>query len=1006
MKNPSDTSADADPQWDAGQVDPDDSEHGFLLALDMNGSSSTSPGQKPYRRHRTKPTPAEPGSSKSSSAWFSWSKLAFAAALVAVASLVIITAVSMGGSSQSERTTALPESLDFLQANSSQGLRLSSSVIPRHYDLEVTPDLETLGFHGTVDIALLITEPTYHIRFHALDLNLSNIYLAQGSTRLLPTRVVEDPPTQTFVLLFGTIVGVGDYRLSIDFDGVMGDGEPAGFYRSSYMDGSGQKHYLAITHFEPVFARMAFPCFDEPALKASFKITVCSALTALSNMPLNKTEPVGASGMSRYVFQKTPPQSTYLAAWGVSDYSRVEARTSSGIPVGVYAPSESINLTSFALDVATRSMEFFQKLYNYTLPVPKMDHFPVPDFTSEGMENWGLITYEDSLLLINRSSAPAQDLQASAMLIAHEIAHQWFGDLVTMAWWDDLWLNEGFAEFMQYKSVAALHPDWDLLSQFFVYEHLLAFEADESMFTHPIYLPVADPLLLPMLFDDVTYNKGASVIRMLEDWLESADGGHLSCGQFCRGLRQYLVQYAESTAQTANLWHALDAVGPEAHKGIVNDTMSGWISNPGFPVVLVSAQNGFVRLTQFRYTLWKDTNATEISSSWQIPVSYRILMDPHSSPTHATPAKTVLMNGHTTIMTPAPRNSLVLINRDRVGFYRVMFDSIDYYKQLSHWLKSSPSLFSPADRAGFLSDIWALATSNRLGLQLAMDITTFVAKDRDPTVWRTCISVFKQMDRLVGAHPFIEAWNQYKSSLVGPVAAEIGWGAFAATKSRSGSKPIPAHALSLLRSALIPYAITLGIPRVVSTGLELFDELLTGNLHDAPDEILPWIYSTAVMHSSNLTEAYYILWHLRESLPGDTVSPLAQTPLQALQNQTIKIIESGELRPQMIVPMLSSLAGAKHGASVVWSFFLSHADQFLSVSSNSASQAVEKCVSLLESAQQIRQAQDLVGGPDGWMDAEPGESGSRTGIRRGLERLVHSSKFKSVVLKGFKAHPE
>ncbi|KAI9197080.1 peptidase family M1-domain-containing protein [Polychytrium aggregatum] len=876
-------------------------------------------------------------------------------------------------------------------------VRLSPHVVPRHYTLDFRPDLRKLKFNGSVEIQVQVLEPVSVIRFHAVDLDISDVRLDGKAGPLWPKTAYINPQTETVDLTFASPVEPQDYVLAVRFRGTIKDRVPRGFYRSSYVDDNDVTHYLGVTDFEPNYARCAFPCFDEPALKAVFQISITSNLPVLSNMPVQSVSPAGKHRLQRFSFEPTPVQSTYLVAWAIGEMTRLESFTKSGMPVGVYTQPGNEEYGGFSLDIATKSTDYFAELFDYPLPVPKMDHFPVPDYISEGMENWGLVTYEDDLLMCDVEASPAEELQEIAMLITHEVAHQWFGNLVTMKWWDDLWLNEGFAEYMQYRSADKLYPAWDLLSQFFYYEHMSAFGVDDTRFTHPVAMPISDPKLLPTVFDTVTYNKGASIIRMLENWIESAtraDGA--PHGQFWHGLRHYIQKYALSTASTADLWQCLDDSASVLGENVVSTTMASWISKPGFPVVTVAFTEGHVELGQFRFTLWR--HAADEPSDWIIPVAYSVYsLDHDGKPALVQGPTTVLLSETTKVSIPQSDNTLLVVNPDRVGFYRTLFDSPEYYQKLARWLKSHPSAFSAADRAGALSDAWALALSNRLDIATAMSVSEFLAIDRDPTVWRTAIDVFERIDVIVGSRDpaLLALWKTTVRDWIKPLAAELGW------HERDDISSHQAHFDSLLRSAIIAYAVSLELPAIIAEGVKIYNVVVNNRNEEVSEHMVDLVYQAAICHAPDPHEVFETLLHPDDEMPGDPTEALGCVQLPELQTRLIKHIRSGKLRPQDVVPVLENLARTNpSGTHHVWEFLHRNPDRYLKTSRNVVKVLVEDCVARLEDPEQISQAFASVGGEGKWDVYHDDEPGATTAIRSGLERL-NAAKLSHAALKSY-----
>jgi aminopeptidase N len=370
-------------------------------------------------------------------------------------------------------------------------------------------------FDGTCDVDLRILEPTPFIVVHNLQLSTRLIALSSLDLGSVPVfdRAEYRPQEEYSVFYFANDIAPGQYRLSLGFNATLSR-SMEGFYSSRYTAPDGTDRFLATTQFEPTYARKAFPCLDEPGMKAVFEISIAveRGYHALSNMPVNNTKQVG--GLTEYNFNPTLTMSSYLVAFVVSDFESISTRTKNGINVSVYTKPSMTYLGKYALAAAAAMLDYYQTAYGIEFPLPKCDLIAIPDFQAGAMENWGLITFRDTALLYDPQSSTETSKERVAEVVAHELAHQWFGNLVTMKWWNDLWLNEGFAEFMEYKAVNAYEPNWKMLETFIPYDLVRALHADESAYTHSIALPVNNPNEINNIFDDISYGKGSSVLRL------------------------------------------------------------------------------------------------------------------------------------------------------------------------------------------------------------------------------------------------------------------------------------------------------------------------------------------------------------------------------------------------------------------------------------------------------------------------------------------------------------
>ena len=447
--------------------------------------------------------------------------------------------------------------------------RLPLTTRPRRYELLIAPDLDASTFSGEVVIALELTEPTDTIMLHAKALDVALVELRQGGAPVAAT-LTTDAELEQLVITADRALSAGDAVLELQFDGPISHGL-LGFYRSTYVDEAGADRVLAATQFEAPHARAAFPCFDEPEFKATFAITlvVADGLLALSNGPEIDRAQL-PDGNVRVRFGETIPMSTYLVAWVVGPLEVTEPVDAGGVAVRVaYVPGRG-HLTRFALDVGTFAITFFADYYGIAYPGEKCDLVALPDFSFGAMENLGCVTFRETRLLLDPDAVTLDEMSAAALTIVHEIAHMWFGDLVTMKWWNGIWLNEAFATFMEHLGVDAYKPEWKTWDEFAL-GRAAALDVDALENTRTVEYEVVTPEDADGMFDLLTYQKGGSVLRMLERWL-GADA-------FRAGVRHYLDRYQLANTETTDLWDALE----EATGKPVRRIMDTWIFQPGLP---------------------------------------------------------------------------------------------------------------------------------------------------------------------------------------------------------------------------------------------------------------------------------------------------------------------------------------------------------------------------------------------------------------------------------------
>ncbi|MBU6447833.1 M1 family metallopeptidase, partial [Patescibacteria group bacterium] len=472
---------------------------------------------------------------------------------------------------------------------SKNDILLASYVKPERYRIMMHPDLKKFTFAGEETIFLDIKKGTRNIELHAKELKIGGVELKTRKGSIYkPRKIVFNKKKETVDFLFSKTLAKGKYQLSLKFSGLLAE-KLHGLYRSAY-EHNGKVEYLATTQFESIFAREAFPCFDEPSHKAIFDVTliVPKGLHGISNtMPVAVKE--HSVGYEAIKFAPTPKMSTYLLAFIVGKFDYIEGKSKRGVVVRVFATPGKIQQAKFALEVAKKSLDFYEEYFAIKYPLPVLDLIAIPDFSAAAMENWGAITYREIALLVDSNNSSLAVKQRAAIVIAHEIAHQWFGNLVTMNWWTDLWLNEGFASYAEYMAVDHIFPEWNMWEQFMAGDYAVALELDALKNTHPIEVRINHPREIDEIFDDISYRKGASMIRMLADYIGPKN--------FQNGLRIYLKKHSYSNASTDDLWRAFES----ASGAPVGKIMSSWTKHPGFPFISARREGRFLAIEQRRF---------------------------------------------------------------------------------------------------------------------------------------------------------------------------------------------------------------------------------------------------------------------------------------------------------------------------------------------------------------------------------------------------------------------
>ncbi|VAI31885.1 unnamed protein product [Triticum turgidum subsp. durum] len=567
--------------------------------------------------------------------------------------------------------------------------RLPSFAAPRRYELFLRPDLVACTFSGSVAISVAVSAPTRFLVLNALDLSVNRTSIRFQA--LEPTEVVFFKDDGVLVLGFAKELPLGEGLLKMDFNGILND-QMRGFYRSKYQY-KGKERNMAVTQFESVDARRCFPCWDEPAFKAKFKLTleVPSELVALSNMPVGNATFAGPIKTVRYL--ESPPMSTYLVAIVVGLFEYVEGMTTKGTRVRVYTQIGKSNQGKFALDVGVKSLNLYKDYFDTPYPLPKLDMVAIPDFAAGAMENYGLVTYREVALLFDDKSSSASSRQSVAITVAHELAHQWFGNLVTMEWWTHLWLNEGFATWVSHLAVDSFFPQWNIWTQF-LDSTTTALRLDSLETSHPIEVEIHHASEVDQIFDAISYDKGASVIRMLQSYLGAE--------RFQKAMASYMKKYAFSNAKTEDLWAVLEKETGEP----VKDLMTIWTKQKGYPVINAKIKGNDIEIEQAQFLL----DGSSGSGMWIVPIT-------SGCGAYDTQKKFLLKLKRDKMVIGSQcgdrkkgGNFWTKLNINGTGFYRVKYDD-ELAAALQNALESKK--LSLMDKIGTVDDLYALSIARQ-----------------------------------------------------------------------------------------------------------------------------------------------------------------------------------------------------------------------------------------------------------------------------------------------------
>lgn len=776
--------------------------------------------------------------------------------------------------------------------------RLPDNVAPQSYDIHLSPDLETGKFSGVETVTFKITEPgttePKTVLMHANDLKIEEALLID-SPSAVPAKINMLPADQMVSFVFPATVAAGEHHLKIKFTGKLNE-KLVGFYRSTFKDSHGTSQTLAVTQFEPTDARRMFPCFDEPQLKARFKLHVRTKneFAAISNAALEKTTPDGKT-MKIVDFAETSPMSTYLVALIVGPLESTEPIVVDGVPVRSWSVPGKAALGLYARDEAVKLLPIYNNYFKIPYPWKKLDLIAIPDFEAGAMENPAAITFRQTMLLVDPKSSASHSRRSVTSVLAHEMAHMWFGDLVTMKWWDDLWLNEAFATFMSIKAVDLLHPDWQFWKDY-AETRLAALSTDALHSTRAIHSEVLNPEQAHEMFDVITYEKGSSVLRMLERYVRE--------DLFQEGIHQYLEKHSFANATTADLWSAIAVVSGKP----VQDIMQGWVHQPGYPLVTVEQgqTKDTAQFSQARF--FADASRKNGDGIWQIPIGLRVLKGVAQTKGQSEPDTTVLLtSGHVESAMPSFQAPYVA-NAGGVGYFRVRYPQ----SLFTTIAGQATTALDPSERLGFLGDAWALANNGTLPVEDYLNLLTQLRGQTDELVWGTIIEQLNELDHFVSdaARP---AYQRMVRAELSPLKDKLGW----------QTRESDTQQVRILRGWMLSTLGTVGQDQsVIAKARQLFNQGL--KLGKPFDRELSDPVTDIVAYNGGPSEyAEFLKLRATAKTPDAEIRNLFALPnfrQPALTQRTMAMAIDGTVKTQDAPRLLGNLLASRESNQQAWQF--------------------------------------------------------------------------------------
>ncbi len=751
---------------------------------------------------------------------------------------------------------------------------------PINYQLTFEPDLKKFTFSGTEIITVSCKKPTNLITIHCAELKIKSCIVMSGKDIITSTLKINEKKEELSIKLSKKIKGAA--TISLEFQGILND-RLLGFYRSQYKQG-GKTKYLATTQFEAADARRAFPCWDEPEAKATFEISIIAdnKFTAISNMPVKSKKKLG--GKTLYKFGKTPVVSTYLIYLGVGEFEYLTGKVGK-VQIRVVTTKGHKSKGKFSLELGKKLLTSYEKYFGIRYPLPKLDLIAIPDFAAGAMENWGAITFRETILLYDPKTSSTRTKQFIAEVISHEIAHMWFGNLVTMKWWNDLWLNESFATFMATKFVDKFYPEWDMWNQFVEDAMNVAMSLDSLKTTHPIDVKVNSTSEIREIFDAISYDKGGCVLRMLEHYVGEPN--------FQKGLKKYLSDFKYKNAEGQDLWNAIG----KASNMPVSSMVNSWLRQPGFPLIEITQDGNNLKLKQKRYLLEHDKKFSK--GLWSIPVSLG-LENEISKKLFTKKSMSVKL----------PKNTIGFVaNYGRKGFYRVKYDEgilLDLKMLVDE--KRLPAI----DRWAIQNDLFSLCVSGDESVRNYLDFTdAYYAEDSYLALVNVAHNLaslyFRAFDET-----FVEEIRGYTINYFRKILFNLGW------EPKKSDK----HTDALLRAFTISVLGKMNDDDVTDEALKRYSKFLKSPNSLSPDLVEP-ICSIAAWNGDakthlQLTKLYKNAKTMEEKLRF--LSAMCGFKNTKLLKKTLDYSQTSDVRSQNMQLPIMKVAANPYGDKILWAW--------------------------------------------------------------------------------------
>ncbi|HLK08966.1 MAG TPA: M1 family metallopeptidase [Candidatus Angelobacter sp.] len=782
----------------------------------------------------------------------------------------------------------------FLAVFDLQAQRLPATVVPSHYKLFLDPDIAGQKFTGEETINVHVQQATSEIVLNSLGLEISLAEALPGfDMSALPAQVTYDQPNEMVRLTFTKPVPKGAVGLHLKFSGKLTSG-----LRGLYLSKSARREY-AVTQFEGTYARMMFPGFDEPGFKATFDLSVIADKgdTAISNGRIVKDDPLHGSTRHKITFSTSPRMSTYLVALAIGDWQCLE-RAVDGIPIRVCAEPDKKQYGQFALEAAAQSVHFYNQWYGIKYPFEKLDMLAIPDYEWGGMENTASIFYRDTALLMDEKTASVFNKRGHATVVAHEIAHQWFGDLVTAAWWDDIWLNEGFATWMERKPIRVWHPEWHLEDdEAATAQRIIGLDSLSA--ARAIHGDPRTSAEIKEMFDGITYQKGGAVLGMLESYV----GPEV----FRNGVNAYLKAHANGNATSADFWQAMAKVSGKP----VDKIMPTFVMQPGVPLVTVSGScssgKQTLELSQQRFLLSSSGAGAKQGQVWSIPICTKAATSAGSS--------CYIVDKQSAPFATNTCPDWLFTNRDAKGYYRVFYQD---QKNLMDLAAVTENNLTVPERIAFVEDLWAMVRAGKEPVGIFLNVARDLRPERNRLVVEFVADHMDTIGRSLVPEQDQKEYRELVRQQFAPLAKEVGWNA--GTNDSDEQKALRASLLGIMGDAGDPESVA-AAQKITQAYIKdpgaVEGTIIGPALAVAAENGDATLYEqfTQAMGSARSTEDYY---HFLFALTSFRQPELAQ--------RTLALIDQGKIRQQDYVRLFPALLAESPGREIAWDYLKAHWD--------------------------------------------------------------------------------